>query len=82
MTQIVLNIEDVSLLPSLSQILNAIKGVTIDRLVTRNESVEAEKRSIAQTISEGYRQAREGEFAGKDLQSLDALVQELRAEAQ
>ena len=31
MTQIVLNVEDVSLLPSLKQILGAIKGVTISK---------------------------------------------------
>ena len=33
MTQIVLNIEDASLLPSLQRILGAIRGVTIDRTV-------------------------------------------------
>ena len=33
MTQIVLNIEDASLVPSLKQILGAIKGVTIGKLV-------------------------------------------------
>ena len=32
MTQIVLNVEDASLLPSLKQILGAIKGVTIKGL--------------------------------------------------
>ena len=63
MTQIVLNVEDASLLPSLKQILGAIKGVTIKGL------------------NKGYREAQEGRFAGKDLTSLDALVEELRAEA-
>ena len=38
MTQIALNIEDASLVPSLKQILGAIKGVTIDRLIA-NASV-------------------------------------------
>lgn len=81
MTQIVLNIEDVSLLPSLKQILTAIRGVTIDRLVSKEQEVEAEKEFIANTIQTGYQQAKNGQFAGKGLSSLDSLVAELRAEA-
>ena len=82
MTQIVLNIEDVSLLPSLKKILGAIKGVTIDRMVTSSTDAEAEKAFITETITKGYNEAQEGRFAGKNLKSLDALVEELRAEAQ
>lgn len=81
MTQIVLNVEDASLLPSLKQILGAIKGVTIKGLSTSSTEVEAEKAFINETINKGYREAQEGRFAGKDLTSLDALVEELRAEA-
>ena len=81
MTQIVLNVEDASLLPSLKQILGAIKGVTIKSLNTSSTEVEAEKTFINETINKGYREAQEGRFAGKDLTSLDALVEELRAEA-
>ena len=87
MTQIVLNVEDASLLPSLKQILGAIKGVTIKGLNTSSTEVEAEKAfvnetiNINETINKGYREAQEGRFAGKDLTSLDALVEELRAEA-
>ena len=80
MTQIVLNVEDASLVPSLKQILGAIKGVTISKLVTNDSAVEAEKQFVAETITLGYRQAQEGKFAGKDLSSLDDLVAELRAE--
>ena len=82
MTQIVLNIEDASLGPSLKQILGAIKGVTIDKLITTKTNVDAEKAFITETITKGYREANEGHFAGKGLTSLDALVEELRAEAQ
>ena len=82
MTQIVLNIEDPSLVPSLKQILGAIKGVTIDKLITTKTNVDAEKAFITETITKGYREANEGHFAGKGLTSLDALVEELRAEAQ
>ena len=81
MTQIVLNVEDASLLPSLKQILGAIKGVTIKGLNTSSTEVEAEKAFINETINKGYREAQEGRFAGKDPTSLDALVEELRAEA-
>jgi len=81
MTQIVLNIEDASLLPSLKKILGAIKGVTIDRMVTASTDAEAEKAFIKETITKGFNEAKEGRFAGKNLHSLDALVEELRAEA-
>ena len=81
MTQIVLNIEDASLVPSLKQILGAIKGVTIDKLVTSTSAVDEEKAFIEGTITRGYREAQEGRFAGKNLSNLDALVEELRAEA-
>ena len=80
MTQIVLNIEDVSLLPSLKKILGAIKGVTIDRIATSSTDAEAEKAFITETITKGFDEAQEGRFAGKNLKSLDALVEELRAE--
>ena len=81
MTQIVLNIEDASLIPSLKKILGAIKGVTIDKMITSSKDVEAEKAFITDTITKGFNDAQEGGFAGKNLKSLDALVGELRAEA-
>ena len=80
MTQIVLNIEDASLVPSLKKILGSIKGVTIARIDVSYEEIEAEKAFVSDTIIKGYREAQEGKFAGKDLESLDALVEELRAE--
>ncbi len=81
MTQIILNVEDVSLVPGLKQILGAIKGVTIDKFVTDYTIAEEEKQMVADTIRTGYNQAKEGKFAGKDLSSLDDLVAELRTEA-
>ena len=81
MTQIVLNVEDASLLPSLKQILGAIKGVTIKGLNTSSTDIEAEEAFINETITKGFREAQEGRFAGKGLTSLDALVEDLRAEA-
>ena len=81
MTQIVLNVEDASLIPSLKKILGAIKGVTIDKMMTSSNDVEAEKAFITETITKGFNEAQEGRFAGKNLKSLDALVEELRTEA-
>ncbi|MBR1550544.1 MAG: hypothetical protein IJ634_07915 [Bacteroidales bacterium] len=80
-TQIVLNVNDVSLLPSLKQILGAIKGVTIDRMVATDEAEDAQMRFITETITTGYQEATEGKFAGKNLATLDDLIAELRAEA-
>ena len=81
MTQIVLNIEDANLVPSLKQILGAIKGVSIDKLVTTHADIEVEKAFITETITKGFQEAKEGRFAGKNLSNLDVLVEELRAEA-
>ena len=81
MTQIVLNVEDASLIPSLKKILGAIKGVTIDKMMTSSKDVEAEKAFITETITKGFNEAQEERFAGKNLKSLDALVEELRTEA-
>lgn len=81
MTQIVLNVEDASLVPSLKQILGAIKGVTIVRLFATESAVEAEKAYIKDTITRGYQEAQEGRFAGSNLTSLNSLIEELRAEA-
>ena len=80
MTQMVLNISDVSLVPSLKQILEAIKGITIDRLIS-NPDVESEQRFISDTITQGYREAQEGRFEGRNLSSLDDLIEELKSEA-
>ena len=53
MTQIVLNIEDASLIPSLKKILGAIKGVTIDKMITSSKDIEAEKAYITETAYSG-----------------------------
>ena len=39
MTQMVLNISDVCLVPSLKQILEAIKGITIDSLISNVDKI-------------------------------------------
>lgn len=78
MTQIILNVEDANLVPFLKQLLGFIKGVTICDPVDKD--AEAEKQFVTETIVQGYRQAQEGHFVGKNLSSLDDLVAELREE--
>lgn len=77
MTQIVLNVEDASLVPSLKQILGAIKGVHIGSMST---DYDEEQSFIEETLTRGFQDVKEGNFAGENLSSLDSLVSELRAE--
>lgn len=74
MTQMVLNIEDASIIPSLKKILNALSGVT----VCESREIDEELSVVAESIETGYQQAKNNQFAGKDLTSLDDLVESLR----
>ena len=82
MTQIVLNVEDALLVPSLKQILGAIKGVKIDKLITNESAIESEKQFISDTITSGYQQAQQGLFAAENLPNLNDLIEELKSEAE
>ena len=74
MTQMILNIEDASIIPSLKKILNALRGVT----VWESKEIDDELSVVAESIETGYQQAKNNQFAGKDLTSLDDLVESLR----
>ncbi len=74
MTQMIINIEDASIIPSLKKILNALRGVT----VCESREVDDELSVVAESIETGYKQAKNNQFAGKDLTSLDELVESLR----
>ena len=76
MTQMVINIEDASIIPSLKRILNALKGVT----VCEGKELDDELSVVAESIEIGYQQARNNKFAGRELTSLDDLVETLRQE--
>jgi len=76
MTQMVINIEDASIIPSLKRILNALKGVT----VCEGKELDEELSVVAESIEIGYHQARNNKFAGRELTSLDDLVETLRQE--
>ena len=51
------------------------------KLFMATPTAEAEKAFITETITRGFKEAKEGRFAGKNLTSLDALIDEIRAEA-
>lgn len=70
----ILNIEDASIIPSLKKILNALRGVT----VWESKEIDDELSVVAESIETGYQQAKNNQFAGKDLTSLDDLVESLR----
>ncbi len=74
MTQMILNIEDASIIPSLKKILNALSGVT----VCESREINEELSVVAESIETGYQQAKNNQFAGKNLTSLDDLVESLR----
>ena len=80
MVQVVLNVEDVTLVDSLKKIFDAIKGITIDRLVDTDVETEKQKKFVTDTITTGYNEYKAGQLAGKGLESLDGLISELRAE--
>jgi len=80
MVQVVLNVEDVTLVDSLKKIFEAIKGITVDRLIVSNDETDKQKEFITDTITTGYNEYKAGKFAGKDLESLDSLIAELREE--
>ena len=81
MVQLVLNVEDVSLVDSLKKLFEAIKGISIDRLIESDSETEKQKRFIKDTITTGYNEYKAGKFVGKGLENLDSLVADLRAEA-
>ncbi len=68
MTQIVLNVEDASLVPSLKRILGSIKGVTIDNLVPNEEAQEVDTTEYlmsSQTMVDVIRQSEQDIKDGK-----------------
>ena len=76
MKQMVLNIEDASIIPSLKRILNALRGVS----VCESRDMDDDLSVVAESIETGYQQAKNNQFAGKNLTSLDDLVDALRRE--
>lgn len=59
MTQIVLNVDDASLVPSLKHILGSIKGVTIDNLIPADDTLMSEEEFLAK-LERGEEEHRQG----------------------
>ena len=77
MTQIILNVENPDIIPSLRKVLGQINGVTISKTI---KIVDTEKKSILKSIETGYRQVKEAEAIGQNLPMLDDLISELQEE--
>ena len=75
MTQIILNVENPDIIPSLRKVLGQINGVTISK--TR-KTAQKGKKSILKSIETGYKQAKEAEATGQSLPMLDDLIAELQ----
>ena len=75
MTQIILNVENPDIIPSLRKILGQINGVTISK--ARRIS-DTEKKSVLKSIEAGYKEVKQAEASGKQLPLLDDLIAELQ----
>ena len=75
MTQIILNVENPDIIPSLRKVLGQINGVTISKAKRVSET---EKRSILKSIETGYKEVKHAEASGKQLPLLDDLIAELQ----
>lgn len=75
MTQIILNVENPDIIPSLRKVLGQINGVTISKT---KKIVDTEKKSILKSIKTGYKQVKEAEATGQNLPLLDDLIAELQ----
>lgn len=78
MTQLVINVDNPDIIPSLRKVLGQIKGVTIEK-ATRKPSSKDEKHAILKSIEKGYREARTAQKKGEKLPDLDSLIQELKS---
>ena len=58
MTQIILNVENPDIIPSLRKVLGQINGVTISKT---KKIVDTEKKSILKSIETGYKQVKGAE---------------------
>lgn len=79
MTQIVLNIDNPDIIPSLRKVLGQIKGVSIAK-TPRKKTKGGDKQEILQDIRDAYLEVSEAQMTGRKLPNLDDLIKELEAE--
>ena len=78
MTQLIINVDNPDIIPSLRKILGQIKGITIEKS-TRKPSAKDEKQAILKSIEKGYREVRAAQKKGEKLPDLDNLINELKS---
>ena len=78
MTQLIINVDNPDIIPSLRKILGQIKGITIEKS-TRKPSAKDEKQAILKSIENGYREVKTAQRKGERLPDLDSLIEELKS---
>ena len=78
MTQLVINVDNPDIIPSLKKVLGQIKGVSIEKSA-RKPSAKDEKQAILNSIETGYREVMEAHRKGEKLPDLDSLIEELKS---
>ena len=79
MTQMILNIENPDIIPSLRKVLGQLKGVSVAK-TSRKKTAKPEKEEILQDIREAYTEVLEAQKAGKELPRLEDLLKEYEVE--
>ncbi len=72
MTQMILNIENPDIIPSLRKVLGQLKGVSVAK-TSRTKTAKSEKEEILQDIKEAYTEVLEAQKTGKELPRLEDL---------
>ena len=78
MTQLVINVDNPDIIPSLRKVLGQINGVTIEKS-KRKPSAENKKQAILKSIEKGDREVRTAQKKGEKLPDLDSLIEELKS---
>ena len=78
-TQMILNIENPDIIPSLRKVLGQLKGVSVVQ-TSRTKTAKSEKEEILQDIREAYTEVLEAQKTGKELPRLEDLLKEYEVE--
>lgn len=80
MTQIVLNIENADIIPSLKKVLGQINGVSI-ATTSRKRTADKSGQEVLCSIANGYREVLDAQKNGTSLPCFDELIKEMKEEA-
>ena len=75
MTQIILNVENPDIIPSLRKVLGQINGVTISKT---KKIADTDKKAILKSIENGYKEVKKAESERNQMPHLDDLIAELQ----